>query len=183
MTVPMQITVKDIEETATIENRLRDKIEKLGKFYNNIIFCRATVEMPEKRKHQGKLYNIHIEIDIPDKPQIVVKRELDEDLYVAMRDAFKDATLQLEKCVQKQRGDVKNHQELLIGKIVRLFHEGGYGFIETPYGEEYYFNGTNVLHPAFEKLKIGDHVQFLESLGGETLQATHVSSIHRKRKE
>lgn len=180
MPVPMQITVKDIEETAAIENRLREKIEKLGKFYDNITFCRVTVEMPEKRKHQGNLFNIHIAIDVPEK-EIIVKRELDEDLYVAMRDAFKDAVRQLEEYAHIQRGEVKTHQELLIGKVVRLFLEGGYGFIETPYGEEYYFSGTNMVHPPFEKLKIGDHVQFLEALGGDSLQATHVSTIHRER--
>lgn len=176
--IPMQITVRDIEETDAIENKIRQKIEKLGRFYNHITFCKVVVDVPEKRKHQGKLYNVRIEIAVPGK-ELVVRRDLDEDLYVAIRDAFKAATRQLEEYARIKRGDVKAHHETFTGKIVRLFSEGRYGFIETPDGEEYYFQATNVVSPDFEKLMVGDFVEFLEIPAGDSLQATRIQVIER----
>lgn len=178
MQVPSQITVRNIEETEAIESRIRDKIAKLGRFYNHITFCKVVVDVPEKRKHQGKLFNVRIDIDVPGK-QLVIKRDLHEDLYVAIRDAFKAAARQLEDYVRIKRGEIKLHNELQHGQIIRLFSDEGYGFIETPDGEEYYFQASNVLNSDFANLHVGDAVEFLESTGGESLQATRVSIIKK----
>ena len=179
MEVPSQITLRNIEETAAIESRLQEKIAKLGRFYNHITFCRVVVDLPEKRKHQGKLFNVRIEIDVPGK-EIVIKRDLHEDLYVAIRDAFKAASRQLEDYARIRRGDVKTHQDVAHGRIVRLFDVDGYGFIESPDGEEYYFQASNVVSPDFSKLKIGDYVDFIESVGGDSLQATRISVVSKE---
>lgn len=178
MPVPMQITIRDIAESEAIENRIREKVEKLGQFYSHIVFCRIVVDVPEKRQHQGKLFNVRIEIAVPGK-ELVVKRDLHEDLYVSIRDAFKDAVRQLEEYAAIQRGDVKAHQETLVGRVVRLFPEGEYGFIETPYGEEYYFNNSMLLHIKFKDIQIGNIVQFIEYIGGDGLQAHHIKILER----
>lgn len=180
MAIPMQITLRDIPESAAIESRLQQKIAKLQQFYDPIIFCRVTIEVPEKRQHQGKLFNVHIEINVPNKT-LVVKRELHEDLYVAIREAFKDAVRQLEDFAQIRRGDVKHHAEFLVGRVIRLFPEGEYGFIETPYGEEYYFNAAQVLHTAFTEISIGDIVYFTEQVANDGLQATHIKLLEKRR--
>lgn len=182
MKVPSQITLHGISETTAIENKIQEKIQKLGQYFDHINFCRVVVDVPEKRKHQGKLFNVRIDITVPGK-ELVAKRDLHEDLYVAIRDAFKDAARELEDHGRMQRGDVKTHQELLLGKIVRLFPEGGYGFIESTIGEEYYFNASNVLHASFEDLRVGDLVEFLESIGGDSLQAVHVNAVKRKKRK
>ena len=41
---------------------------------------------------------------------IVVNREADEDVYVALRDAFDAAGRQIEDSIRRMRGDVKHHQ-------------------------------------------------------------------------
>lgn len=177
MQVPSQITFRNIDDTQAIETRIQEKIDKLGRFYSHITFCKVVVDVPEKRKHQGKLFNVRIDIDVPGKPPLVITRDLNEDLYVAIRDAFKAASRLLEEYARIKRGEVKMHQELSHGKIVRLFTHDRYGFIETPDGEEYYFQASNVLSPAFENLQIGDAVDFLESIAGDSLQALRVSVV------
>lgn len=179
MQVPHQITLRGIPETEAIENLIRTRIEKLATYFDHINFCRVVVDVPEKRKHQGKLFNVRIDITVPGK-ELVAKRDLHEDLYVAIRDAFKDAARELTEHARIARGDVKTHQELMLGQVVRLFRDGGYGFIDSVVGEEYYFNASNLLHTDFDKLQIGDFVEFLESLGGDSLQAVRVSAIKKK---
>lgn len=181
MDSPIQITIRGIPETVAIETRIREKIEKLERFYNHIIACSAVVDVPEKRQHQGKLFNVRLEIIVPGK-EITIKRDLHEDLYVAIRDAFKDAVRQLEEYARKQRGDVKTHQDTLVGRVVRLFPEGEYGFIETPYGEEYYFNASFLLHNSFPEIQIGDMVSFLENVASDGLQATHIKILEKRPK-
>jgi hypothetical protein len=57
--------------------------------------CRVVVESPHRHHHEGVLYNVRIEIRVPDA-ELVVKQQPDKDLDVAIRDAFDSARRQLE---------------------------------------------------------------------------------------
>ncbi len=52
------------------------------------------VEAPHKHKSQGSLYNVSIDISVPGA-DLAVKREANEDVYIAIRDAFDSARRQL----------------------------------------------------------------------------------------
>ena len=53
------------------------------------------VEQPAKHHQQGKLFNIRIDLGVPGS-EIVVDKQQNEDVYVALRDAFDAAKRQLE---------------------------------------------------------------------------------------
>lgn len=172
---PLQIVIRDIPPSEAIESHIREKVEKLESFYPHIIGCQATVEFAGKHKHQGKLFNVRLDITVPGS-ELVVNRDLHEDVYVALRDAFDAAKRQLEDYGRRQRGDTKIHMGEVHGHVARLFPEEGFGFIETPDGRELYFSRENVTHTDFDKLEIGSEVQFLEEVAGEGLQAKRVSA-------
>lgn len=173
MSIPLEITMLDIEKTAPIEERIQQKVEKMSQFYDRIESCKVVVEEPQKHKHQGKLYNVRIEVNVPGK-LLIVNKHPNEDLYVAIRDSFLAMYRQVEDYSQKIRGEKKNHFDMKRGSIDRLFTD--YGFIRTPEGAEYYFHESNVQSPAFEELKIGSLVSFIEVQSGDTMQAGHVSA-------
>lgn len=175
MQVPLRVTIRDIPDSAAIEAKIEKKIAKLQQICQQIIGCHVMVEVPQKHKHQGKLFSARIDLTVPHK-EIVVTRVVNEDLYVAIRDAFSAARRQLESHIRKQRQEVKNHAVPLQGQIVRLFPDQGYGFIDSPDGTEYYFHALNVAHPHFEHLTVGMRVEFLTMVGNDGLQATKVSS-------
>ena len=108
MQIPMQITLRDVEHSEALETHIRDKAKKLDEFFDHIMSCRVVVEMPHKHHHQGKQFNVRIDIGVPGS-EIVVNRDHAEDVYVALRDAFDAAKRQLEDYVRKIRGDVKTH--------------------------------------------------------------------------
>ncbi len=108
MTIPLQVTLKDMPQSDAVETRIREKVGKLGRFYDRINSCRVVVESPQRHRHQGKLYSVRIDLTVPGA-ELVANRTQDEDVYVAIRDAFVAITRQLEDFARRQRGEVKTH--------------------------------------------------------------------------
>ncbi len=109
MQIPLQITIRDVDHSEALETRIRDKVAKLEEFSKHIISCRVVVEVPHKHHHQGKQFNVRIDIGVPGS-EIVVNRDHAEDVYVALRDTFDAAKRQLEDYARKIRGDIKAHE-------------------------------------------------------------------------
>ena len=179
MQVPLQITLRDIDHSDAIEQRIRKKAQKLTQYSDQIISCQVVLESTQRHKHQGKLHNVRINLTLPGK-ELVVNHNEAEDLYVGIRDAFDDMMRQVEEAMRIRHGEIKAHPELLQGEVVRLFREDDFGFIATPDGEEFYFNASNVVHPSFERLEVGTPVHFIEVMGDEGPQAHRVRARERQ---
>ncbi len=172
--LPVQITVRDMTTSPSLEDHLRKKALKLNQYFDRINSCRIVIQIPQKHKHQGKLFSVCIALTVPGK-ELVVNRKLDEDVYVAIRDAFIAAGRRLENYARKRRGDVKTHEAVMQGVVQKLFLDEGYGFINGTDGSEYYFSPTNVSYPSFAQLQLGDTVQFIGVPQSEGMQAHRVT--------
>lgn len=171
--LPVQVTVRDISNSPALETHIRKRAEKLNQYYSRINSCRVVVELPQKHKHQGKIFNVRIDVTVPGK-EFVVTRKRDEDVYVAVRDAFDAITRQLEEHSRKRHGRVKAHNDVMHGHVAKILSDEGYGFIEGIDGNQYYFSVTNVSYPSFEQLTIGDAVEYIAETLSEGRQAQHV---------
>ena len=174
MQLPIQIVFRGVARSDAVESAIREKAEKLDQFSEHIMSCRVTVGMIQKHKHQGRLFNIRVDLTAPGT-EIVVNRDRSEDVYVAIRDAFDHAKRRLEDHARRIRGDVKAHEVEAHGEVARMFADEGYGFIGAADGTEFYFHRFNVVHPDFDDLQIGDKVTFIEEMGNEGPQANRVS--------
>lgn len=174
MQVPLQITFHEVAHSDALENHIREKVEKLEQFYASLIGCKVVVDQPGSHQHKGKPFNIRIDLTVPGG-EIVIDRQQDEDVYVALRDAFDAARRKLEDYGRKQRLEIKTHDPVLSGKVARLLPEEGYGFIAGLNGREYYFSAVNLAHGTMDQIKEGDEVNFLEDAGSEGLQAKRVT--------
>lgn len=175
MSAMLQITIRDVPHSEALDAKIREKAEKLEKFYPHIMRCRVVVEVPHKHKHQGRNFNVRLDITVPGN-ELVVNRDADEDVYVAVRDAFDAAKRQLDDYARRQRHDVKAHALVLHGKVVRIFKDEGYGFVESLDGRELYFHRDNLSEGDFDRLTVGTEVQFIEDIGSEGYQAKRVST-------
>lgn len=182
MQIPLQITFKNMAPSPALESRIREKARKLERFSDRIAGCRVVVEAPHRRHHQGKLYQVSIDITVPPKGDLIVSREhrrdhAHEDAYVAIRDAFDAAIRQLEDHERKIRGDTKVHELPLHGRVVRLLPD--YGFIETSAGLEVYFHRNSVVNDGFDALDAGTEVRLVlaENESAQGPQATTVQPI------
>lgn len=95
MKTPLQITFRDLPHSDAIEAHIREKAEKLEQFFADIVSCRVVVEQTARHQQQGKLHNVRIDLTVP-RSELVVDRQENEDVYVALRDAFDAAKRQLE---------------------------------------------------------------------------------------
>jgi ribosomal subunit interface protein len=110
MQVPLQITVRDVPHSPALDARIREKAAKLEEFHPRITGCRVTVEESSKHSHEGRQFAVRIDLRVPGR-EIAVTREHDEDVFVALRDAFDAAKRQLEDVAREKRGEVKTHDK------------------------------------------------------------------------
>ncbi|MEW6325296.1 MAG: HPF/RaiA family ribosome-associated protein [Nitrospirota bacterium] len=177
MKLPLQITEQNASISETAKDDIREKAAKLDQFSSRIMACRVTVISPHRHQRQGTRYNVRIDLTLPGE-EIAVRRQLHEDLYVAIRDAFDAARRKLEDAERKRRGVVKVHEPSPHARVIRLFPDDGYGFLETPDGLEIYFHRNSVLRNAFGRLSIGTKVRFVQEMGEKGPQASTVEIVH-----
>jgi len=97
-----------------------------------------------------------------------------------VRRAFDATQRQLEKLVDKQRGDIKVHPaQEIAGLVVRLFRDEGYGFINSLDGREIYFHKDSLHAGEFDRLEIGTGVQWNEEEGEKGPQASFVKIVDK----
>lgn len=174
MDTPLQITMRDIPHSDALDAYIKMKVAKLEGVFSHIVGCHVVVAVPHKHQHQGKQFNVRIELNVPGK-EIVVNHDHHEDVYVALRDAFDAAKRQVDDYLNRLNRQTKEHDREFVGHVVQLFLEEEYGFIGRADGARFYFNSDNLVSPSFANLKEGDEVKFIENAYSERLQAKRVS--------
>jgi cold shock CspA family protein/ribosome-associated translation inhibitor RaiA len=199
MILPVQITFRNMEHSEAVEARVREEVAKLETFYDKIMGCRVVISIPHKHHRKGALYHVSIDLTVPGA-ELVVKQEPSlyaalrqedaeeeaksseahpehKDAFVVIRDAFKEARRQLQDHVRRERGQTKLHQPTPRGRVIKLFPDEGYGFIEHPDGGEVYFHSNSVLDNGFDRLTVGAVVSFTEERGESGVQASTVRQV------
>lgn len=110
MQTPIQITVRDMPHSPALDEHIRAKAAKLEQYFSPITSCRIVTEAPHKHHHQGRQYVVRLDITVPGR-EIVINHDHDEDVYVALRDAFEAAKRQLEDYARIRRGETRNRQD------------------------------------------------------------------------
>ena len=104
MFLPLQITLRNVPHSEELDEVIRDRAERLQNF-QRLTGCRVIVE---RVGHQGPQFSVRIDLNMPGA-EIAVDRQHNEDVRVAVRDAFDAARRQLEDKVRLRRGEVKAH--------------------------------------------------------------------------
>jgi ribosomal subunit interface protein len=110
MQIPLQISLHGIGHSNALYEAIREKAARLDRYYDHIMSCRVVLELAARHQREGKEYAVRIDLKVPGG-ELAVTREQDEDLQVALRDAFDAARRQLEDYARVQRGDVKRHRK------------------------------------------------------------------------
>jgi ribosomal subunit interface protein len=181
MQVPLELVFHNVDRSPAVEAAVRERVAKLEQFAHDITSCRVAIEAPHKNRQQGNLYTVRVDLRFPGG-EAVANRSPDEhhaheDVFVALRDAFKAARRQLQDRQRIRRGDVKPHATPPHGKIASIDRERGSGRILSSDGREIYFHRNSVLTGHFEHLEPGTEVRFSEEPGDEGPQASTVHVV------
>jgi ribosomal subunit interface protein len=112
MQTPLQITMRDVQTSAMLEKRIREKVSKLELVFTRIIGCDITIERVQRRQHQGQLFNVHVRLNVPGGA-IAVGRNEHENIYIALRDTFDAVRRKLADYANKQQDRNRNTDSLL----------------------------------------------------------------------
>jgi ribosomal subunit interface protein len=115
MDIPLQVSFRNMDRSPAIEARVREKAAKLEQYFHHLTSCRVVVEAPHRHQHKGKIYHVRIEMGVPQKSELVVSNEREEnhaheDVYIAIRDAFKIAERQLRDYTGQMERKTGRHQ-------------------------------------------------------------------------
>jgi predicted oxidoreductase len=50
MQTPLQITFRNLDNSPTVEAKIRQRVEELEQFYNRITSCRVVIEEPSRHQ-------------------------------------------------------------------------------------------------------------------------------------
>jgi ribosomal subunit interface protein len=92
--IPFQISLHGIARSDALYNAIREKADRLERYYDRIMSCRVVLELVGRHKRKGKEFSVRIDLKVPGG-ELAVTREPDENLQVALRDAFDAARRQL----------------------------------------------------------------------------------------
>jgi ribosomal subunit interface protein len=109
MKIPLQIAVRNMPHSAALEERIRENAAKLEEFHARIVSCRVAVEASGKHRNKGRQFEVRIDVRVPGE-ELVANHAHNEDIYVAVRDAFNAVRHQLQETARIVRGDTKAHQ-------------------------------------------------------------------------
>jgi ribosomal subunit interface protein len=96
MDIPLQVTFRDLPHSRALDEKIRERAARLETLSDRITRFRVTLERRHRHPRQGREYNVRIDVRVPGR-EIVVTHEHDEDVYVALRDAFEAAERQLKQ--------------------------------------------------------------------------------------
>lgn len=185
MQVPPEITFRNIAKSDSVEDLIRENIDKLEKVCDHIMSCRVAVEKPQQFQRSGSPFRVRIDLTVPPGHEIIVTREpsegeLHDGLPFLVRDAFKSARRRLRDLVDRQRGVIKPlDAPETTALVTRLIRAENYGFLRTTEGEEVYFHRNAVLNNDYDRLEPGTGVRFVVQMGDDGLQASTVQIINK----
>lgn len=184
MQIPLELQFKDdVPKSPWVEDLVRRRVDKLERFCDHITRCRVSFERPNRHADTGNPFRIQIDLTIPPGHEVVVTKDpreggAKEELRSVLTSAFDAAERQVKELVERQRRDVKTHEEPR-AFVVRKFDGEGYGFLKTQEGREIYFHQNSVVGHDYERLEVGTQVRFEEAMGEMGPQATTVRIVDK----
>jgi cold shock CspA family protein len=157
----------------------------LDRVCSHLVSCRVSVEKPQSHQKSGSSFRVRLDVTVPPDHELVTVRnagegDLHQRLPTVVRRAFDATQRQLKKLAERQRGKVKTHPEQAVaGFVIRLFRNGGYGFINSLEGREIYFHKNSLPAAEFNRLEIGTGVKWNEEEGENGPQATVVRIVDK----
>jgi ribosome-associated translation inhibitor RaiA/cold shock CspA family protein len=181
MRLPLQVTFHGIPHSDAIDAYVRKRAAKLDVMAPRLMGCRVAIEKPHAHARHGEHYRVRVDVTLPGGEVVAERSPGDaktyEDVYAAIDAAFDDAGRRVQDFARRQRGDVKSHALSRHAHVTKLFPYEGYGFLSTPEGDEIYFHRNSVLNGAFDRLKVGDRVRFVEDTAESGPHASTVALV------
>jgi cold shock CspA family protein/ribosome-associated translation inhibitor RaiA len=152
--------------------KIAEELARLQKHYHDPIL-HARVEIIGTAHHRLGAFEVHLVVNVPGETITLTRQgDMVMPLVVEAFDALDRRLAEHSQIVQQL---IKSHEEVVQhGRVVRLFPEEDYGFIESDEGLEVYFHAHAVKKGKFSHLTPGTPVKFTQEAGDQGPQAIWV---------
>jgi ribosome-associated translation inhibitor RaiA len=106
---PVDIVLRDIPRSDALERCIGEEAQKLERICDRIRSCQVAVETLQGEKSRGAQFAVRLIVTLPGT-EVVFNREHGGDVYMAVRDAFAAAGLQL-KDHMRRIGNVERRSD------------------------------------------------------------------------
>lgn len=108
MKTELHVLFRGMDASDAVRASVEKFVAKLEELAQDIVACKVYVELEQKHQHQGRPFGVRIDLTLPGH-EIAINKVHNEDVYVALRDAFHAARRQLQRLIEERRGQVKHH--------------------------------------------------------------------------
>jgi ribosome-associated translation inhibitor RaiA len=98
---PVEISLRGIPHSPALERYIDEEGRKLEQVCDRVLTCRVVAQALNLPRRQGVKIAVGLAITLPGT-EVVVNREHGEDVFIALRDAFEAARLQLKDHMRRQ---------------------------------------------------------------------------------
>ena len=117
MQLPLQIVFHQLDRWPGAEAVLRERAQRLERFYPDIMSCRVVVDETQKHQQLGRPVAVQVEVRVPGH-DLTVNRQHDTDFKVAAREAFEAMTRQLDDLGRRRREQGWEHGASRAGAVL-----------------------------------------------------------------
>jgi len=107
MEAPVRLTVRGMDHSPALDTQVAERCAKLAQFHPRIKAIDVAIELEQHHKQQGNPFKVRIVLEIPGN-DVVINHQHDEDVYVALRDAFDAATRKLKAVAGRTRDEQRS---------------------------------------------------------------------------
>lgn len=100
---PLQVHFLSLPPSEAVEARVRERFEALERFSSRIQSCFVRVEKPRGHHRKGPLYEVQVRVTVPRKELVIASQPPEEDVTVAIRNAFDATRRKLEDYERRKR--------------------------------------------------------------------------------
>ena len=104
------VTFRNLKASKTLEQDIRERVEKLETYYPDIKTCRVLVGVPHRHHERGNCFEVRIDMLVPGEEIAVSHQHLNKDVTLVVTAAFAAAKRQLQDYARRQRHAVKAHR-------------------------------------------------------------------------
>lgn len=182
MQVPLEIIWHEMDPLPHVDERVRERVARLEKFFDRIIGIHVVIEAAHRRpKGPSADYEVRLEVTVPGSVLTIDRKPGDvhthKDPQMAVRDAFQAMERKLKRWKEEHSGRPEvTETPYLQGKIAELNPPEGGGQIAVTDGRLIYFHRNAVISGDYEALNVGDPVELMIAPEDDAVNL-HASSV------
>jgi ribosomal subunit interface protein len=169
----MQVYIE--RQHTDIQPELREmithRLEELNAQHDDILHARVALD--KSTHHQQGTDEVRVILSLPGK--MLTAKKSATSLYDAANAALGTIERELKEFRDQRRGIVKEPGPRIRGRILRVFRDRGYGFVETETHQEVYFHANSVHGITFDALEVGMAMDLDIEAGERGPQASRIT--------